>query len=223
MLVMIPDVLDRQALSHVNGLIAQGKFVDGSATAGPTAQRVKRNEQLDVHDAVTKELKGFLLERLKRSALLQFTAFPRVIRNPLISRYRPGMEYGLHVDDALMGADNLERSDLSLTLFLNDPGAYDGGELEILSAMGTQHIKLPAGAAVLYPSGALHRVTPLTRGERLAAVTWIHSFVRDAYKREILHDLYRVRDKLVGMAPDAFETNLLHKTQANLLRLWSES
>ena len=223
MLVMIPDALDRQALAHVHGLIAKGKFIDGSRTAGPTAQRVKRNEQLDGHDEVTKEIKAFIVERLKQSPLLQFTAFPRVIRNPLISRYGPGMEYGLHVDDALMGQGNLERSDLSLTLFLNDPGAYDGGELEIMSAMGTQHVKLPAGAAVVYPSGALHRVTPVTRGERLAAVTWIHSFVRDAYKREILHDLYRVRDKMVGMAPEAFETNLLHKTQANLLRLWSES
>ena len=114
------------------------------------------------------------------------------------------------------------RSDISVTVFLSDPGDYDGGELMIQSASGELAAKLPAGAAVIYPSGALHRVAPVTRGEGVAAVTWVQSFVRDAGKREVLHDLALIRGLLDKEAQEREKTDLAHKTCANLLRRWSE-
>ena len=157
------------------------------------------------------------------SSEFQRFAIPKTIQRPLISRYREGMNYGRHVDDALMGGASKTRTDLSVTLFLNDPADYEGGELVIESPMGEEEIKLPAGAAVVYPSGALHRVAPVTRGERIAAVTWVESHVRDPQRREILHDLEVIRTRLSKTAPESRETDLAFKTYANLLRMWAET
>jgi len=88
------------------------------------------------------------------------------------------------------------RTDVSFTLFLADPESYDGGELVIETAAGEDDLKLPAGSMVAYPSTALHRVAPVTRGERLVAVGWAQSYVRDAARREILFDLETAKRRL---------------------------
>jgi hypothetical protein len=106
------------------------------------------------------------------------------------------MEYGAHVDAALMGDATLFRTDVSLTLFLNEPADYDGGELALESGSGELRVKLPARALVCYPTGQLHRVTPVTRGERLVVVSWIQSHVRDGGAREVLRDLALALEKL---------------------------
>ncbi len=132
------------------------------------------------------------------------------------------MAYGPHVDDALMGRSEKMRTDLAVTVFLTDPTAYEGGELIIDSPFGQQEVKLPAGAAVVYPAGTLHRVREVSRGERLAAVTWVQSYVRDGLKREILNDMDRIRRAMAAASPASPETDLAFKTYSNLLRLWSE-
>ncbi len=121
-----------------------------------------------------------------------------------------------------MGSESRIRSDLSVTVFLSRPQDYDGGDLVIEATGGEQAVKLPAGAAVVYPSSTPHRVTPVIRGEHLAAITWVQSFVRDAGRREVLHDLDLVRHALARSAPDAPETDLAFKCYANVLRMWAE-
>jgi PKHD-type hydroxylase len=123
------------------------------------------------------------------------------------------------MDNALMAE---RRIDLSLTLFLSDPTDYDGGELVIDFSTGERSIKLPAGSAVLYPTTALHRVAEVTRGQRLAAVTWIRSLVRDAAKREILFDLKTAQHRLSKQLGKTPEVDLIGKTYTNLLRRWVE-
>ena len=142
----------------------------------------------------------------------------------MICRYQLGMSYGLHVDSGLMGPKMArQRSDLSVTIFLNDTTDYDGGILRIHSAFGPQDIKLPSGSAVIYPSTSSHEVTEVTRGERLVAVTWIESYVRDEQQREILSNLSQIKDKLNSVAIDAPETDLAHHAYANLLRMWAHT
>jgi PKHD-type hydroxylase len=141
----------------------------------------------------------------------------------LISRYRPGMSYGLHVDEPLMGKDRSDRTDLALTLFLSDPLSYQGGELLVHSPWGIQKVKLPAGAAVIYPGSTLHRVMPVTSGERLAAVTFIESLLRNPVHRELMADLDAIRRHLHEKDPDSEATHLAFKTFANLMRLWAEN
>ena len=222
MVSYIPDILDWTEIKKIRAAIAEGEFRDGKQTAGYRAKRVKHNLQMDQSSNAAKEVKAMILTGLRRNPTFQRVVLPRSIRPPLISRYREGMNYGLHVDDALMGSGTKVRTDISVTVFLSDPGDYDGGEIVVNSPFGDQEIKLPAGAAVVYPASTLHRVAPVTRGERLAAVTWVQSHVRDPAKREILYDLHRMREKLAKLHPDEEEADLAFKTYANLLRMWSE-
>jgi PKHD-type hydroxylase len=222
MLSTIDHVLDWPQVKALRKALAEGEFIDGQKTAGFRAKRVKHNEQLKPMTGLRKEVDAIVVDALRRSAEFQRVAIPRTIRRPLFSRYSVGMNYGLHVDDALMGKPNKIRSDLSVTLFLSQPDDYDGGELEMNSPFGLQEVKLPAGCAVVYPSSTLHRVKPVTAGERLAAVTWVQSFVADPARREILYDIDRVRRRLGELDPDGSATDLAFKTYANLLRMWSD-
>jgi PKHD-type hydroxylase len=148
--------------------------------------------------------------------------WPKQVRGILFSRYEPGMRYGNHVDNAIMGQANPWRSDVAFPIFLGDPADYDGGELVIESPLGVQEVKLAAGEAVVYPSSSVHRVAEVTRGQRLAAIGWAQSQVRDPAQREILYDLERIKRLLADRLPDAAETDWAFKTQANLLRMWAD-
>lgn len=212
-------VLDAAALQTLRDLLGTASYVEGTRTAGWHARPVKRNEQTS-HDAAAQRV----MLALGQHAVFGAAAIPLRLRPPLFSRYRPGMSYGLHVDDALMGKPHPLRTDIAITLFLSDPADYDGGELVIETATGAQAFKLPAGDAILYPANTLHRVAEVTRGERHAAVLWVQSHVRDPAQREILFDLDQVRRSVWEQAgqtrtPD-FER--LVKTYSNLLRLWAE-
>lgn len=222
MLVTIDNVLDLPSVQHLRKAMAEGDFVDGQKTAGFRARRVKHNEQLSPEGGIRKEMDAMVVDSLRRNVDFQRCALPRAIQRPLFSRYSPGMDYGLHVDDALMGRGNRIRSDISVTVYLSNPDEYEGGELEMRSPFGPQEVKLPAGSAVIYPSSTLHRVKPVTAGERLAAVTWVQSFVADPAKREVIADLDRVRRRLGELDPDGAETDLAFKSYTNLLRMWSD-
>ena len=221
MILCIGEVLAADRLAAFRERLTGLSFVDGAATAGWHARLVKRNRQAP-SGAETKELQAELAETLARHELFQMACRPRRMRPILFSRYEPGMEYGTHVDDALMGGGDPVRSDLSFTLFLSPPERYDGGELVVESTAGEQAFKLPAGSLVLYPSSTLHRVAPATRGERLAAVSWVQSQVRDPGGREILFDLDTARRTLFQREGKTREFDLLSKSLANLLRLWAE-
>ena len=193
-------------------------FVDGSRTAGRGAAPVKHNRQMPPGP------RSDLIKRKAESALeahagFRAAALPKRIIRTLVSRYEPGHAYGVHVDDALMGAT---RSDLSFTLFLSDPETYDGGELVLHEAGGASEIKLSAGDAVLYPTGALHEVREVTAGHRLAVVGWVRSLVRRADQRDILFDLSVSARALTERQGKDETYDRIAKTRANLLRMWAE-
>ncbi len=222
MLMCIPDILEWAEVKKIRAAVTDSSFSDGRRTAGYRAKRVKNNLQMDRSAPATKEVVSLVQAALQRSKTFQRAFLPKSIRPPMISRYEVGMNYGLHVDDAFMGSTARARSDVSLTVFLSDPGDYDGGELVMASPFGDQEIKLPAGAAVVYPSSTLHQVAPVTRGERVAAVTWAQSHVRDAAQREMLYEVFQMRERLAKLDPDGAETDLAFKTYSNLLRMWAD-
>lgn len=219
MLLCIADVLDPAACAAARERLARARFVDGKATAGWHARLVKDNRQADAADASLEGLRAGIKERLLAHPLFQLAARPKALSPLLLSRYEPGMSYGRHVDDALMGG---ARSDLSFTLFLSEEDAYAGGELVIEGSGGEQAIRLAAGALVLYPSTTLHRVEPVRAGVRLAAVGWARSYVRSAERREILFDLETARRGLFERHGKSDEFDLISKSAANLLRMWAE-
>jgi PKHD-type hydroxylase len=217
MIFQIPDVLSADELSAIQATLATAEFVDGKLTAGWHAKQVKQNQQLKGTDAT--DIRDRVQRALNRHPLFQAAARPRQIHSLLLSRYTSGMEYGRHIDNALMGS---LRSDLSFTVFLSDPQDYHGGELVIEGADDERRYKLAAGAAIVYPSSTLHRVDAVTEGTRLVAVGWVQSWVRDAAKRELLFDLDTVRRSLYAQSGKTDEFDLLSKSVANLIRQWAE-
>jgi PKHD-type hydroxylase len=222
MILSFADAIDAATHAAILQEIAEASFVDGRETAGPALANVKKNEQIAHDHPVVARIAGRVLEALKNNERFLSAVYPNHLHSALVSRYRPGMEYGLHVDSALMGHGTARRADVSFTLFLSDPTSYDGGDLALESGSGEWRTKPPARCLVVYPTGQLHRVLPITRGERLAVVGWIQSFVRDGQERETLWDLAQARDALrvsEGQGSRAYE--LVNKTHANLLRRWS--
>jgi len=189
----------------------------GTETAGWHARAVKHNHQLDRDSPLHQTLAAALVEVLERHPLLQAAAFPRRIHSLLFSRSCAGEGYGRHVDNAWMGAG---RSDLSFTVFLSEPDAYDGGALVLESPSGEEAIRLPAGHAVVYPSTQLHRVEPVGRGERLVAVGWIESRIRQAEQRELLFELDTARRALFARSGKDEIFDLISRSYTNLLRRW---
>ena len=221
MLLCIPDIVTPAEARQLRDRVLQLKFVDGCATAGVYARTVKRNQQLE-NSPETQKLQEFVMQALMRSVEFERFAFPRNMKPIMFSRYEPGMEYGTHVDNAVMSGRPPVRSDVSLTLFLSEPDTYDGGELTIQTLTGDEQIKLPAGAIVTYPSSTLHRVAPVTRGVRVAAVTWVQSMIRDPSCREILFDLEATRRSIFETQGKTREFDLISKCFANLMRKWAE-
>lgn len=223
MLLIVPGVLKPDELALARSWLAAARFVDGKASAGAAARRVKRNLEAERGAAELERLDEMVMGNLARHPAYRGGALPLHAATPLYIRYQAGMEYGEHLDDPIMGAGGvMYRSDVAVTVFLSAPEEYDGGELVIRGAAGEQTVKLPAGDAVLYPAGTIHRVNPVTRGERLVAVTWVQSVVRDAARRELLYGLNLAREKLLAGAPGAEETAQVNAAYLNLIRMWSD-
>lgn len=223
MIITIDALLDAAQLNKIQSSLQTAEFIDGRATAGWHAQLVKQNQQLSRTSTLAKSLQEIVQTALQNNALFEAAAYPQCVHSLLFSRYEPGMEYGRHVDNALMGSgDRRDRADLSFTLFLSDPDRYIGGALVIEGACDEQAYRLPAGSLLLYPSSTLHRVDPVEQGYRFACVGWVQSWIRDPAKRELLFDLDTARRSLFTREGKSIEFDLLSKTYANLLRRWSE-
>ncbi|MEL6136189.1 MAG: Fe2+-dependent dioxygenase [Cyanobacteria bacterium J06628_6] len=212
----IPDLLSPEEQYKILSVLEMAEFVDGKLTAGWYAKQVKHNEQLKSADA--KALKEQIKTALQKHSLFQSAVRPKLIHTLLLSRYEAGMSYGTHADNALMGQ---HRADVSFTLFLNQPEAYEGGELVIEGADDEQVYKLPAGTGLFYPSSTLHRVNEVTKGVRFVAVGWVESMVRDPAQREILFDLDTARRSLFAQQGKTAEFDLISKSISNLLRRWA--
>ncbi len=225
MIIVIEKVLDSSELADFRQQLAQAQWEDGARTAGPVATGRKVNRQLRDGAEPTVSLGEQVIQKLWTNPLFISAALPRKIYPPRFNRYGEGETYGAHVDAALMrpaGSADMLRTDLSITVFLTDPADYDGGELEIEGPFGAQTVKLAAGDAVLYPASSLHRVTPVTRGERLASFFWTESLVADEGERTTLFELDQTIQRLRGQL-DSESSDLVGLTAIyhNLLRRWA--
>ena len=222
-MIVIPNLLSDDQLRQMRARLDAAKWVDGNATSGHQSALAKRNRQLPESSAEAKALGNLILDALAASPLFVAAALPLKIYPPLFNRYGEGESFGDHVDSAIRiraGSDFRIRSDLSATLFLRDPHDYDGGEL---LAEGHAPVKLAAGDMLLYPASTVHRVTPVTRGERVASFFWIQSMVRDHAARAMLFDLDRsIQDLSQTNGPDAPALIRLTGIYHNLLRRWAE-
>ena len=225
MLICIENVLTKAEVAEYRARLDALVWRDGAETAGSLARHRKRNLQVDDGDAVARDLGDHLLARLQGRAEFVSAALPKRIFPPKFNRYQDGGTYGAHVDGAVMISPRdgvMLRSDLSATVFLAEADEYDGGELEIEGPFGVQTAKLAAGDMVLYPSTSLHRVTPVTRGARVASFFWIESLVADEGERALLYDLDQSIQALTPVVGPT-DPQLLKLTYVyhNLLRRWA--
>jgi PKHD-type hydroxylase len=224
-LLHIKQVLTPDQAAEARARVERAQWVDGNVTSGHQSAQAKYNEQLPEDSPVARELGGTILAALERSALFMSAALPKQVFPPLFNRYAGGMAFGSHVDNAIRvhaASRTRLRTDLSATLFLTPPEAYDGGELLVEDTYGVHSSKLPAGDLVLYPGTSLHRVTPVTRGARISSFFWIQSMVADDARRTLLFDLDMAIVRLTRDAPGHPSLVSLTACYHNLLRMWVE-
>ncbi len=216
MQISIADVLSSAEIEKARRVLDGAKFESGRRTAGWAAAGVKDNQQA-VRDVAVEELRDRFVERVGAHALFKMAVRPKDFIGVLFSRYGAGQAYGSHVDNAIMQG---RRTDVSFTLFLSDPASYEGGELIVETPGGEDAVKLEAGGVFAYPSTSLHRVAPVTGGERLVMVGWVRSFIREPGQRELLFDLETAQRAMFDRHGKTAEFDLISKSLTNLLRMW---
>lgn len=225
MLTIIENILDEGQIRDFRKKLAAAEWADGAASAGTRSVKVKQNLQLDRQNGLSVELGNIILRKLGNDPLFISASLAEKIWPPIFNLYQNGGHYGTHSDAALMRlpeANMTIRSDLSATIFLSEPDEYDGGELVIEQQYGAQPVKLAAGDMVLYPSSSLHQVTPVTRGKRICAITWMQSAVADPSARELLFDLDQSIQSLTPDRPhDDPDIDRLIHVYHNMLRRWA--
>jgi PKHD-type hydroxylase len=230
MLITIEKVLTVEQVLAARQKLAVAEWVDGRVTAGYQAQEVKRNAQLPENSAAAKELGEMILAGLARSARFMAAALPLRVFPPMFNSYAGGQTFGTHVDTAirqLATTGQRIRTDLSATLFLTTPEDYDGGELIVEDSYGEKSVKLAAGDMVLYPATSLHRVEPVTRGNRVSSFFWIQSMIRQDTQRTLLFELDQSIQRLAAsehaQSADVKQSSMqMTGVYHNLLRQWAE-
>lgn len=224
MILQIENLLTPEQVARFGKTLQTAPWADGRATAGYQSALAKNNLQLPADCDAARNLGREIEEALAANLLFQSAALPMRVFPPLFNRYEGGHGFGLHVDNALrtLPDGGRIRTDLSATLFLDEPESYDGGELLIEDIYGVQAVKLSAGSMVLYPATSLHQVTPVTRGSRTASFFWIQSHIRDNADRATLFDIDMALQSLRGEVGDG-HPSLISLTGAyhNLLRRWA--
>ena len=219
MFLQIENLLTQAEVDSVLELAGRTKFISGRRSNPHNT--TKDNLIQDPADPVGQQASQIVLAAIQRSEEARSFVWPRRIAVPQFLRYGAGMTYGAHVDAAFMSiGGQLLRSDVSCTVFINDPACYQGGELII--HLGTEAIRVRGkpGSAVFYPSTTLHQVPPVTSGERLVMITFIESQIPDQSQRDLLHTLNEVR-ALEGLKMDWQNRMSLEYVIANLLRMWA--
>ncbi|MEO7026799.1 MAG: Fe2+-dependent dioxygenase [Caulobacteraceae bacterium] len=220
MFLEIADVLTQSEIGRLRGLAERARFVDGRISSPHS--RVKNNLQVDHADPAYSESSNLMALALQRSEPFRAFAYPRIMAPPMLARYVPDMNYGLHSDSAFIPLPNRSlRSDLSCTVFVAEPDAYDGGELAVQLGARSVTFKGPAGSAIVYPSATLHEVRPVKAGERLVGLTFIESLIPDPAHRDLLYHLDEVA-ALEGLKMEWENRTRLQYVRNNLRRIWGE-
>lgn len=237
MLLRIPQVLTAAELADVQHLILQAGWADGRITAGSQSGAVKNNRQLPEELPEAQQARHLVSVALARHPMFVTGALPKSVYPPLFNRYGGSSnDFGNHIDNAVRthaATARHVRTDISCTLFLSRPADYDGGELVVQDTYGEQRIKFDAGDLVMYPGTSVHRVEPVTRGERLACFFWIESMVRRDDQRRLLYEMdmaitaLRHQDLAARRAQaseegESDEVVRLTACYHNLLRMWAD-
>tara|TARA_Y100001968_G_C19354632_1_gene716510 strand:+ start:179 stop:844 length:666 start_codon:yes stop_codon:yes gene_type:complete len=188
---------------------------DGKKTAGSHAVKIKNNFQLNKNSKLSREIKETIVSKIIVNPLIKSFTLPSLIHGVMFTKSLVGNGYGMHIDNPYMPTG---RSDLSFTLFLNEPESYQGGDLCIQTINETKSIKLSAGEIIIYPSTKLHSVSQVKEGERFVCVGWIQSYVQSNEDRDFLFELDAGAKGLLAKHGRSEELDLIFQAYSNLLR-----
>lgn len=217
----VPGIISTPLLAQVRHAMDTLPFMDGRATAGGAAAQVKHNLQM-ADSPQKQQLDQLLLQAILSVPDVHKAFFPTRVYPLIYAKYNAEMTYGWHLDSPIMMSNQPLRTDLAMTLFISEPAGYEGGELEVRGPGAESRWKLPAGDAVFYPATAVHRVAPVTQGERRVVVTWIQSAVREPRHRQILLDLKLAHERLELQPELADAAEKVQHAFSHLLREWAE-
>lgn len=227
MLLHLKNVLSKDEVRRAREVLARAPWGDGRTTSGRQAAQAKNNRQLPEQCEAAQAVRELVLFALDRDPTFFPAALPKQISPPMFNRYGGDANtFGNHVDTAvryLTGGGRV-RTDVSCTLFLSEPEEYAGGELVIEDNYQDRRIKFAAGDMVLYPASTVHRVEPVTAGQRIASFFWVESMVRSTEQRELLFNMDAALMRLRTMVGESDPAVIgLTSNYHNLLRMWGDT
>ena len=221
MIYHLKQVLTAEELSQLREIATRVHWDDGRKTAGAIAAPHKHNTEAPHDSREAQAAAEIALRAIRRHPQFFSAALPALMSPPMMNRYTEGMHYGDHCDAAILGGGAPMRADLSATLFISDPGDYDGGELVTDVTPGGYAAKLPAGDLILYQSNTVHHVAKVTRGTRIAMIFWAQSMVRDAQQRALLYSMFQTLESLELPLAGTPQLTQLYTYYYNLIRMWA--
>lgn len=185
------DMLPKAVVKNILDFYEFCEFTDGS-WSGSAKRELKYNEQIldKVHYP---SMVSLMNKHISENQGFNYFFLPRGHTHPNFLRYREGMHYAWHNDMWIM--DGM-KTDYSITVFLNDPSEYEGGELVITTGDANVEYKLEAGKAVIYHTGLDHCVKPVTKGERKVVTWWFCSIIDNGKMRDIITQYSRLLSEL---------------------------
>lgn len=182
---VVTRVLPKEKALELKNTFIDGRWMDGLNSTHGIKKNTKNN--LEVSDCG--EQKILIQHYYNKNSKVHDFAYPNNIALPIISMTSKGGYYNLHFDSPHNG-------NVSTTLFLSEPHEYEGGELELYLDGGVKSFKLEAGKAILYNTQIPHRVKQVTKGKRIASVTWLKSMIPDKNIRKQLWRLHCLESSL---------------------------
>ena len=207
---ILRKLLNKEEVKHVTDYLA--KTDDWKQGHTNASKEHKNNLELTVEPFAK-----LIAQKIRQHPIATSKLFIKRMTLPRFNCYKEDNHYSRHVD--CFKQEGVQ-TDWSYTLMLTAP--EKGGNLRIETEGKIDEVSLDIGDIVIYPSGKIHEVTPVTKGERIAAIGWIESLITSQDKRSIVSSMVDVMQDLDNKEGEKENVLRLSHSYHNLLRLWSK-
>lgn len=171
-----PDAFSPEECARIVALTDGGQMADAGLVGGETNHNLRRADIAWLDDCDGSEwVMDRIMEVVRRAnrELYDFV-LTEFAESPQVARYDAAREGHFTWHSDIGDGPAARRRKLTIVVQLSDPTDYDGGALELMPDANIATAARTQGAATLFPSFVLHRVTPVTRGVRHSLTLWSH-------------------------------------------------